>query len=683
MHPNGDKATRGEIMRSRIPRIISLLAVVAVVGVGCSVGSSPDLNDPATTQPQNLDPNRPQVVLASNALVPFDACETFLDYVIAHAVELVGPYGLGDPFYGPWFGGDVAMDGAARGSEEQAAPTAGQDLDYSGTNVQVLGVDEPDMVKTDGRRIVVLSEGMLIVADVTGTQPEVIGRLRIDELSVQSLFLSGDTVLMFGSAWMPVVPLIEGDARIAPVPESPTVQLIEVDISDEPEIVRTVSIDGRFISARMVGDIVRLVLTSGPVGFEWSYPTGSGLQAERRAVAENREIIEGSGAQNWIPYYVVTDADGEVTSEGSLFDCDRAAHPEEFSGLDMLSVVTIDVGEGLDVVDATGVLATGDTVYASTDSLYVATQNWQVWQWARTGAEDDRPDEVMTEIHKFDISRSDVTDYAATGRVPGYLLNQFAMDEHDGLLRVASTTSPNWWSSGFESESRVSVLSEEGGELVEIGMVDGLGESEQVYSVRFMEDVAYVVTFRQTDPLYTIDLSNPERPEVVGELKILGYSAYLHPLGDGLLMGIGQDASDTGQVKGTQVSIFDVSDPSDPRRVDQFTLSEGSSSQVEYDHHAFLYWEPTGLAMVPVQQWWFDDKSESVFFGAVGLTVDEEGDLEEIRRLVHPGGDDKGGDYRAQILRSVVIGDSVYTVSAKGIMMSELGSLQEEAWLGF
>ena len=210
-----------------------------------------------------------------------------------------------------------------------------------------------------------------------------------------------------------------------------------------------------------------------------------------------------------------------------------------------------------------------------------------------------------------------------------------------------------------------------------------LGEAEQIYSVRFLGDVAYVVTFRQTDPLYTIDLSNPREPKVVGELKILGYSAYLHPIGDGLLMGVGQDATDSGRVQGTQVSVFDVSDPSDPTRIDQITLNKGSSSQIEYDHHAFLYWAPSSLAMVPVQQWWWDDNSESAFFGAIGLTVDDDGHLREVRRLAHPGGDDGNWDYRAMILRSIVVGDHVYTVSAKGIMKSDLDSLKEVAWLGF
>ncbi len=147
-------------------------------------------------------------------------------------------------------------------------------------------------------------------------------------------------------------------------------------------------------------------------------------------------------------------------------------------------------------------------------------------------------------------------------------------------------------------------------------------------------------------------------------------------------MGVGQDATETGQVQGTQVSIFDVSDPADPRRIDTYTLSKGSNSSVEYDHHAFLYWEPTGLAMIPVQQYSWDEKSESAWFGAVGLVVEEDGDLREIDRVTHPGGDEDW-DWRALIQRSVVIGDSVYTISAKGIMKSDLADLGEVAWLDF
>ncbi len=245
---------------------------------------------------------------------------------------------------------------------------------------------------------------------------------------------------------------------------------------------------------------------------------------------------------------------------------------------------------------------------------------------------------------------------------------------------MASTTSPAWWGPVSDSESLVTVLSQDRGELREIGSVDGLGETEQIYSVRFMGDTAYVVTFRQTDPLYTVDLSDPSDPRVVGELKILGYSAYLHPVGEDLLLGVGQDATETGRIQGTQISLFDVSDLSNPRRIDTITLSEGSNSEVEYDHHAFLYWPDTGLGMIPVQQWWWDDDKEGAFFGAVGFDVEDD-DIDEITRISHPGSDD--WDHRSHIRRSIVIGNSVYTISGTGIMKSDLDTLAEESWLAF
>ena len=657
---------------SRKLKTVGLIATLAMTIGSCSPAGS--TGAPGTTGgPVDTTP------LAAPSLVAFDACDSFLDYVKTNAIDRVGPYGLDNPF--GWWGGRLfAEDDAAT---ETTAPAAGEGDSFSGTNVQVLGVDEPDMVKTDGERIVLLSEGMLIVADVTGDEPVVSGRLHLGSRSVQSLFLSGDRVLLFGSVWTTFHPLATSDVAIAPEYQSPSMELIEVDISGEPEIVRSMTIDGQFISGRMVGDTIRLVSSSSPVGLEWSFPQGTGLRAELQAIEENKEIIRQSTPDNWIPYYIVSDASGRRIDQGTLFDCSRASHPEEFAGLNMLSVVTIDLSQGLEVLDATGVLANGSTIYASADNLYVATQNWEIWQWGREGIAENEPDKVTTDIHKFDISNPTLTTYLATGTVEGYLLNQFAMDEHNGDLRVASTTSPSWWGSGFESESLVTVLDDAGaGRLTEIGSVDGLGETEQIYSVRFMGDMAYVVTFRQTDPLYTVDLSDPTNPQVVGELKILGYSAYLHPVGEGLLLGIGQDATDTGQVQGTQVSLFDVSDPANPTRIDQVTLSEGSNSQVEYDHHAFLFWEPTGLAMVPVQQWFWDENKEEVFFGAVGFNVGDT-DLTELRRLAHPGGDRQEWDWRAQITRSIVIGNRLYTISGKGIMVSDLVTLDEVTFIGF
>jgi hypothetical protein len=677
-------------MRHR-PRITAAAIVVAIVVAACSSAES---TTPTTTHGSILPPttNGPVVnaVLASNALVPFDACDAFLDYLIPHALEAVGPYGLGDGWIDPWMRGGVVMEDMAVAAE--AAPDAGGNdggsttPSYSTTNLQEVGVDEPDLVKTDGERIVALTEGRLIVVDVTGDEPEVVGDLRLENLTATDMFLSGDRALLMASNWSSVYPMFEGDVAYNPGYHSPTLQLVEVSLrSDDPEIVRTMVIDGSYISARMVDDVVRLVMTSGPVGFAWQFPEGSGLKAEREAIEANKALIRNSTAENWIPYVLVTDASGDVVAEGTLFDCERANHPKEYSGLNMLSVATIDLDAGLGVVDATGVLATGDTVYASTDNLYVATQQWRFWGPLREGEDDDVPDGVTTDIHQFDISDPTRATYVASGEIDGYLLNQFAMSEFDGRLRTASTTSPTWWGGGgFDSESLITVLEPVNGELVEIGREDGLGETEQIYSVRFVEDVAYVVTFRQTDPLYVVDLSDPENPQTVGELKILGYSAYLHPLGDGLVLGVGQDATEEGRIQGSQVSVFDVSNPEDPVRVARYTLDEGSSSSVEWDHRAFLYWAETGLAVMPMQQWQWDEGKDDVWFGALALTVDG-GEIRGDERLIHPGGTSDNGtwDWRAQILRSVVVDDALYTVSSKGIMKSDLGSLEQDAWLEF
>ncbi len=255
------------------------------------------------------------------------------------------------------------------------------------------------------------------------------------------------------------------------------------------------------------------MLNSQPTGFVWAFPEGGGLKAEREAEDKNREIIENSTIKNWVPYFVLTNGDGNVLDEGVMVACDRARHPAEFAGLNMLTVLSIDTSRGLRVADATGVLATGHTVYASTDNLYVATQRWFDWQVFQEDPENADFDGVSTQIHQFDITDPDRTEYVASGSITGFLLNQFAMSEHDGRLRVASTTEPDWRRWGdFEQESMITVLEAQGGELVAVGVVDGLGKGERIFSVRFIDETAYVVTFRQTDPLYTVDLSDPTEP---------------------------------------------------------------------------------------------------------------------------------------------------------------------------
>jgi uncharacterized secreted protein with C-terminal beta-propeller domain len=183
-----------------------------------------------------------------------------------------------------------------------------------------------------------------------------------------------------------------------------------------------------------------------------------------------------------------------------------------------------------------------------------------------------------------------------------------------------------------------------------------------------------VVTFRRIDPLYTIDLSKPAEPRVAGELKLLGFSAYLHPVGNGLLLGVGQDATDQGRQLGTQLSLFDVSDLAKPTLLSRRQIGSSSSSEVEYDHHAFLYWPATKLAVIPVNIF---DGSGNPFLGAIGFSVGRTR-IDEVGRVTH---DD--GQYQSPVRRAVVVGDRLFTVSDLGVKASALSSLADQAFVPF
>lgn len=621
-------------------------------------------------------------------LVSFSSCDEFLSYVKDHGIELVTPWGLPGQGWGPW----VMREGVALGSGDaavaEAAPSAVPGVDYSTTNLQTAGVDEPDIVKTDGRVLVALAQGKLFVLDVTGQAPVLRGTLTLGDVWIRDLVLSGDRALLLGETGggggIPVPAAAEG-ASVGYA--GPISALVEIDLSDleRPRVERKLLVDGRYLSARMIDDVVRVVVSSYPTGLPFEVPEGPGLRAERDALRHNQDVIRDSTIENWVPYYVLEDGSGATLAEGSLLDCASADHPGEFSGFGMLTVLTLDLSEGTTGFapeESVGVLSEGETVYASAGSLYVATQRWMDWGVLEALDDEERAeltDGQSTQIHRFDISGSGGAVYRATGEVPGWLLNQFSMDEHGGYLRVASTDAPPFWDG--ESESMVTVLAEEDGRLAEVGSVAGLGEGERIFAVRFMGNLAYVVTFRQVDPLYVVDLTDPADPEVTGELKIQGYSAYLHPLDDDHLLGLGQDATAEGALQGTQLSIFDVSNPAAPRRVDQVKIGDGSS-EAEWDHHAFLYWEPEGLVILPLNVYRWDEitGTDEGFFGAQAVQV--RGD--ELRLLDRLSHDDSGAaDWGYGIRRSLVIGGLLYTVSEAGVEAVDLITLEDAAWVPF
>jgi Beta propeller domain len=615
--------------------------------------------------------------LKSPQLQAFGSCGNLLAYAKQHALPLVGAYGLGGVVVG-----GVATPGTAPGApgaaRDAATPTPG--VDYSTTNVQEEGVDEPDLVKSNGSTIYVVRSDRLFAVDVRTSRPRLQGSLQLPQGASYELLLHGNRLLVLSRGGLYPVDVIGGiRAPIRPGPLQST--LTEVDVSDPGamRIVRGLSFDAEILSARLVGSVARVVTTSSmPEALPFRPPTQATPDATAAALAHNRDVVRTSRIGSWLPRYRIKGRRGETLARRLLVDCSDVRRPALYSGLGLLTVLTIDLRKGLALTDSDSIVADGRTVYASQKSLYVATQRWFA-QPVNAGASD--PPKVTTAIHKFDISDPESTVYRGSGTVSGYLLNQWSLSEQDGVLRVASTEEPTWWNPGpqEESESFVTTLKEQGGALVQLGRVGGLGKGERVYAVRFSGDTGYVVTFRQVDPLYTLDLSKPARPAVLGELKIQGYSAYLHPLGGDLLLGIGQDASEEGRVRGTQLSLFDVSDLRRPTRIQTYAL--GSAwSEAESDHHAFLWWEPSRLAVLPVQA--FADKP---FVGAVGFRVGR-GGIVEAGRVTHAGEPSGAGGSRVAgipVRRSAVVGDTLYTVSDQGVKATSLASFADQGWVAF
>ncbi|MBA3653535.1 MAG: beta-propeller domain-containing protein [Actinobacteria bacterium] len=682
----------------RFAPVLAIAASVSLIGgIAAAIATRSHNDEPqftasgVTTAPSTPLPevSIPARLIAQSRLVRFSSCGTYTSYMRAKALQVVSPYGL-PSLGGRWAGGGPAVltSGApearssAQGSEAgtpaaASAPAQGQDLkadtgggdDFSTTNVQEAGIDEPDVVKTDGKRIYVLNNDTLFVVDAAS--PKILGSMRVGYAT--DLLLVDERVIVFTAPDEPrpqpgpqVDKAISSNGAVAasPVQYRQQARLRVIDVSNPaaPKETSHLDIDGNYISARLVNGVARVVLGAYPQHIPLAYPASNDPQAVQMALDKNKQTIRSAKFDDWTPHYTVTSG-GKTSAERPTVSCDSAYRPPEFSGFGTLSVLSLDP-KNPNGAKTASVVADGEIVYASATRLYVATNQWgPVRPMADNGVMPQVEPLPKTLVHAFDISDAAEAKYLVSGTVRGTVLNQFSMSEHQGNLRVATTD---------RDESFVTVLANQAGKvLAQVGQVGGLGKNERIYAVRFIGPVGYVVTFRQVDPLYVLNLTDPTKPRVVGELKITGYSAYLHPVGDNLLIGVGQEASAEGRRLGTQVSLFDVSNPASPKVLQRHMLGQGGST-AEFDHHAFLYWAPKKLTVIPIQTYG-PDKGAPGFMGAVGLFTSP-GDMHEVGRVSH-------GNFLVQ--RSLVVGGRLFTYSNGGIKVSNLDTFAEQSWVPF
>jgi hypothetical protein len=519
---------------------------------------------------------------SANELEAFGDCEELRRWYVDAALPHVGPWGLGG---GLW-------------AQPVPLATAERAVSATGTNVQVADVDEPDLAKTDGTLVAHVEGRRLVLTDVDGADARELAGLRLPRhLGGAELLLAGDRLVVIGSVtggWD--APSPPGQARSLPSPgPGPggpgSTRALVVDAGDpsSPRIEHDVTFEAGLVSARAYDGVVRIVVSTPTPAIDFVQPQRGRSRAEARR--ENRRLVEDSSIDVWLPH---AESGG---SSARLVDCADVRRPRARSGYGTVTVVSFDPAEAADR-RTTAVTTGSDLVYSSADRLYVATHE-------RRG----------TGVHAFAVDGLD-TEYVASGAVPGYVRDRWSFSEYDGHLRVATALGRNPWE---PEENAVVVLEERGSDLVEVGRVARMGIGEQIRSVRWFDDLAVVVTFRQIDPLYTVDLSDPTAPRVVGELKIPGFSSYLHPLGGDLVLGLGQDADLQGRVRGAQAAVFDLEDLTGPRRVATAGFGRHTQFVASSDPRAVTYLPETRTVVTTLSDW---KRGRTLL---LVLTVDEDG----------------------------------------------------------
>jgi uncharacterized secreted protein with C-terminal beta-propeller domain len=612
-----------------------VLTVIAAIAVGCFAASGS-----WTAGPGN--PNEDEVgipvdwkpePLLSGGLQRFASYQELKDFL-----KTAPSY----PGYWYWGGGrgDLLSFGDVKATAEEGNGS------FSRTNIQVEGVDEADIVKSDGEYIYLATDNRLIIARAyPPEESRVLCELEL-EGNIEGLFVNGDRLAVLEGNG-PVYGIWREEILSYRDGVKTSVKVYDVTDRETPVLQRELSIDGYYVSSRMIGEYVYLVAS----GSAWIGDDNTGLP---RIYGDNG-TVEIQPAGIW-----------------------HSATPDNGYGFTTIMSVNM-VNDDEEATHETLLLGGASTIYVSPSNIYVTFTDWS------GGSE-------RTSIHRIHIDGGRI-EYHATGQVPGRLLSQFSMDEQGEYFRVAATTG-SVWGGDTRSTNNVYVLDQK---LDIFGRLENMAPGEQIYSARFMGSRCYLVTFKKIDPLFVIDLTNPGEPKVLGELKITGYSDYLHPYDENHVIGIGKEAvaaeeGDFAWYQGVKISLFDVSDVANPKEIAKYEIGErGTDSPVLYDHKAFLFDRSRNLLVLPVNEAEIDPSAypggvpswaygESVWQGAYVFDISLERGLELKGKITHCSGSESQkawyyGSSSCSIERSLYIGDVLYTISDQKIKMNDLETL--------
>ncbi len=658
---------------------------------------------------------------------------------------------------------DVAFDGAvaesasadadsgqtSAGTDSSSPPSSSgagdREGEYSETNNQEEGVDEADFLKTDGYHIYMINNGQLVILGV----PE-FGNVTLEsnmtlEGSPMQMLVNGNqlVIISYVSYWnLPsndpvriamMADTNEGDSVYSYYRYSNKVKFTVMNITDrsDPQIDRELYLDGSYQTSRLVDGTLRAVthsyaqlqgLRTYPVlpnnywEIDYDDPIRQDIWNESvdEAIAYNLEVIADLTLADFSPRMHERMADGTVVEQSTVSaTCEEFSAAADSVGRGFTTIMTIELFGDMVEYELDHVSSSWVEVYASEDMLILAepANDWW-WYWRNADFEE------ATNIHAFDISDGGLTSYIGSGRVTGTVNDQFSLSEYNGTIRVATTQDiwGRWWLDGEDwagPTNDVYVLAPEengGDELLQIGHVGGIATGETIWSCRFIGEKGYLVTFRNIDPLWTIDLSDPTDPQVIGELEVSGVSTYIHPLGEDHLLTIGIAGGEDGlglDWGNTQISLFDVSNFSDPtlasalqlapidRNSDDWWSWSWSYSEATYEHKAFTYWAPAELLAIPLSTYRYTydevtiDGRKYSFSGYEYVTqlvlvkVDAENNtLTKYGTIDHSDFYNEENGLRnsyyygsPNVRRSIFMGDYVYAFSAEGVTVTNYSTM--------
>lgn len=669
---------------------------IALLGflTGCGADLIERINDDTNL---NLTDGSSKEIAAPSFLTNYNSCEQITNDLRVRATKSIEAQMALWPIEAPRYLPPMPGCGDAAGAPA-AAPAAGggrvEGIDFSGTNNQEKGVDEADIIKIDGRFFYVINNDAIEILSIENEGSlEPVSRITLAQRP-ESMLLLDDKALVFS-------------AVNAYVPNQPYYSKVQLDVIDlgadrlHPRLEKSYYFKGDLSGARRIANKIHLAtyLYGQDIGLV-TWPTLPDtyyeatpeeqdrlwIEAKEQARVKNAEILANIDFLTTLPSELERNGDEFVPVPLTETDCQRTfgSAIEQNSGF--LSLISIDPKS--DTVATQRVGGNYPTVYASLDQFIIASANQQWWWWSNASYKDE------TIIHQFKFDVNNEPNYTGSVAVPGALHNSFSLSEYNGYVRVATTVRRDWQDENSQDQNGLYILGDDANGFSIISSLENLAKGEQIWSARFTKDKGFLVTFRQVDPLFTLDLSDPKNPKVAGELKVPGVSTYLQDIGDGNLLAIGYSGSEQGLDWKTSISLFDVSEFATPRLESTLSLADvdnddgtwnHSWSEANHNHLAINYFAPNGLTAIPISAYRYkrvEDDGEwrwpgieyisklKVIDTKVGRDLSLVGEIDHSAFYSHNDENQQWQD--PQIRRSYFVGNYLYAFSAGGITVTRL-----------